>query len=223
MCGRLTVTTNDKTRLHAAFPGVDMARLPGPRYNVAPSQPIAAILDARPHEISLVRWGLIPRWAKDPAIGNRLINARAETLAEKPSFRDALARRRCVIVADGFFEWAAVPGQRTKQPYFFRRLDGQPFGFAGLWETWRSPEGAEVVSGTIITTTPNELLAKFHDRMPAILTGEAWKRWIAPGPPHLDLLGPYPAAEMTCHPVSTLVNNPVADVPACIEPEARLF
>ncbi len=138
MCGRLTITTKEKAKLTAIFPGLQIPEWPGPRYNVAPSQNVAAILNEQPHTLAWIRWGLIPRWAKDAAIGNKLIIARAETLAEKPSFRDAYAKRRCLILADGFFEWAAVAGARIKQPYYFTLRTGTPFAFAGLWERWRS-------------------------------------------------------------------------------------
>ena len=217
MCGRLTITTKDKAKLTAVFPNLVIPDWPGPRYNVAPSQDVAAILNERPNALAWVRWGLIPRWAKDAAIGNKLINARAETLAEKPSFRDAFAKRRCLILADGFYEWAAVPGQKTKQPYFIRLRSGGPFAFAGLWERWRAPDENELTTCTIITTTPNEMLAKIHDRMPVILTGDACDRWLAPGPPPRDLLATYSADSMEMQPVSTMVNNARHEDSRCVE------
>ena len=217
MCGRLTITTKERAKLIAVFPGLEIPDWPDPRYNVAPTQSVAAILNEQPNILTWIRWGLIPRWAKDATIGNKLINARAETLQEKPSFRDAYERRRCLILADGFYEWAAVPGQKAKQPYYFTLRSGEPFAFAGLWERWRSPDEKDITTCTIITTTPNELLAKIHDRMPVMLTGESCKSWIAPGPPQRELLAPYQAAGMTMHPVSTMVNNARVDDAQCIE------
>lgn len=218
MCGRLTVTTKEKLKLNATFPWLEIANWPGPRHNVAPTQNVAAVLDEKPRTLAWVRWGLIPRWAKDATIGSRLINARAETLAEKPSFRDAYAKRRCLILADGFYEWAALPGEKRKQPYFIQLRTGEPFFFAGLWERWQPPEGEPLTTCTIITTTPNELLARIHDRMPVILTGETYSRWLAPGPAPRELLAPHPADAMTLRPVSTLVNNARVDDPLCLAP-----
>jgi putative SOS response-associated peptidase YedK len=174
-------------------------------------------------QIEFFRWGLIPFWAEDPAIGNRMINARSETLAEKPSFRAAYRRRRCLVLADGFYEWRKEPGSRSKTPYLVRMASGEPFAFAGLWEAWR-PDDTPVLSCTIITTRPNELVAPIHNRMPVILPREAYDLWLDPGekrPAELDpLLGPYPAAEMTAYPVSRIVNNPQNDVPEVVEPVA---
>ena len=135
-----------------------------------------------------MRWGLIPRWAEDATIGSSLINARVETLAEKPSFRDALKHRRCLIITDGFYEWAIVPGQRTKQPYYFTMRDGGVFTLIGLWEQWRSQAGDEITSCTTITNPPNELLSGIHDRMPAILKRTDGERWLASGPPESPAL-----------------------------------
>ncbi len=229
MCGRFTLFV-DPQDLMDAFPGFEAPEHIAPRYNIAPTQPVAVIANTGQNKIEFFRWGLIPSWAtpalaggarEDPAIGDRMINARAETLAEKPSFRTAYRRRRCLVLADGFYEWRKEPGQR-KTPMFIRLQSGRPFAFAGLWESWRPPDDQPILSCTIITTTPNELLAPIHNRMPVILAPEAYDLWLDPAekrPDQLrDWLRPFPADQMTAHPVSTLVNNPQNDAPACIVP-----
>jgi putative SOS response-associated peptidase YedK len=162
---------------------------------------------------------LVPSWAADPAFGSRLLNARAETVAHKPSFRSALKQRRCLIAADGFFEWQAQRGK--KQPYYFRLADGRPFAFAGLWEKWERGSEAPLETCTIITTDANELVRPYHERMPVILPPEAFASWLdtsQQGPEQLlPLLRPYPSAQMMAYPVSTLVNSPRTDDPRCIE------
>jgi len=167
-------------------------------------------------------WGLIPFWAKDPSIGNRMINARSETLAEKNSFKNAYRRRRCLVLADGFFEWANIAGQKAKQPFYFRMEDGAPFAFAGLWEEWNSPEGSQLKSATIITTEPNALVKQVHARMPAILHPADFQLWLSmeehPPAALQHLLAPYPAEEMVAFPVSTTVNSPFNDLPENIQP-----
>jgi putative SOS response-associated peptidase YedK len=193
-----------------------------PRYNIAPTQPVAVIPNDGKRAIDFFTWGLIPSWAKDPSIGSRLINARSETLAEKPSFRSAYRRRRCLILADGFYEWQAREGTKTKVPYYIRLESGDPFGFAGLWEQWFAPDGSEVKSCTIVTTEPNELVGKIHNRMPVILPAAAHQEWLDPGEKDPDslqgLLKPYPALEMMAYPVATLVNSPANDWPDLIQP-----
>ena len=175
--------------------------------------------------LTQMHWGLIPSWAKDPAIGNRMINARAETLGVKPAFRVALRKRRCLVVADGFYEWQQRA--RGKQPIYIMLKSREPFGFAGLWDTWTSPEGEAIRTCTIITTDPNDLLKPIHDRMPVILTRDAEGVWLDPTIQEparlLPLLKPYPPEEMEVYPVSTWVNKPAHDSPACIEalPERR--
>jgi putative SOS response-associated peptidase YedK len=220
MCGRFTITVNADT-MQQELGLVGMPEHYQPRYNVAPSQPIAVVADASERQAEWMRWGLIPFWAKDPAIGNRLINARAETLAEKPAFRGAFAKRRCIILADGFYEWqkGAGPGGRA-QPYHFRREDGKPFAFAGLWEFWRSPEGEEVRSCTIITCDANACVAPVHQRMPVLLSGEDLWKWLGQEDAGSlqNLLKPYPAEEMVRYPVSTRVNSPELDLPDLIQP-----
>jgi putative SOS response-associated peptidase YedK len=187
--------------------------------------PNFAQFGSRQLELTLVRWGLIPSWAKDPAIGNRMINARAESVAEKPAFRAAFRRRRCLVLADGFYEWQKR-GRGPKQPYLIRLRSGRPFAFAGLWESWRAPEGELVESCTLLTTTPNSLVERIHDRMPVLLHRRDHARWLTEGedPAKLaELLAPFPAEEMAAHPVGLHVNNPRLDGPECVVPVPELF
>ena len=223
MCGRFTLTV-DPSELQDTFPWLTLPA-PGklaPRYNIAPSQPVAAVANNGQNKLELFRWGLIPSWAKDPGVGNRMINARAETLADKPSFRSAYKRRRCLILADGFYEWRKEPGDKSKTPMYIRLTSGEPFAFAGLWETWRSPGDETILSCAIITTTPNSLLEKIHDRMPVILKPAAYERWLDPAEQEPDqlssLLKPYPASHLTAYAVSKRVNKPENDSPECILP-----
>lgn len=204
------------------FQLTDVSAALQPRYNIPPSQAVLAVRrqagrDGR--ELVPLRWGLIPSWARDPEIGNRLINARAETAADKPSFRDAFRQRRCLVLADGFFEWKKRQG--GKEPYLVRLHDGRPFAFAGLWERWRSPENEAVETCTILTTDANELVRPIHDRMPVILEPGAYELWLDPGvrePEKLrQVLGPYPASKMVAYPVSRRVNDPKQDDPRCLE------
>jgi putative SOS response-associated peptidase YedK len=170
--------------------------------------------------LAMLRWGPIPSWAKDANIGNRLINARADTVAAKPSFRSAFKRRRCLVPADGFYEWKR--DGKVKQPFFIHRKDEEPFAFAGLWERWENPEdGKEVQSCSLITTEANELMAPIHDRMPVILAESAYDRWLDLDEPVSDLqslLKPFPANELAAYPISTYVNSPKNQGPKCIEP-----
>ena len=224
MCGRFSLNqTGDD--LAAAF---HLKAVPpvAPRYNIAPTQPVAAAVATADHPepyFELLRWGLIPSWAKDPAIGNRLINARAETVSEKPSFRAAFKRRRCLIMADGFYEWQQRASRKTKQPHYIFLKGHQPFAFAGLWEHWSDPvSGGELQTCTILTTAPNELMEPIHNRMPVILPTADYAAWLDPSydqPQTLQaMLRPYAAAAMERYPVSTLVNKPQHDLPACLEP-----
>ena len=168
----------------------------------------------------MLRWGLIPSWAKDPKIGNQCINAKAETVSEKPSFRSAFKKRRCLVIATGFYEWQVQ--EHAKQPMWIGRRDKRPFAFAGLWEHWQPAEGDVIESCTIITTEPNELMSPIHNRMPVILVPASYDQWLDPTFQHIEplnaLLRPYPSEELTAYPVSTLVNNPRHDVPQCLEP-----
>ena len=220
MCGRYTLIR--LADFLDVFPWIGPPDQPPPsRYNIAPSQPILAVANDGKNKLDLYQWGLVPSWAKDPKIGNSLINARAETLASKPAYRAAFKRRRCIIPADGFYEWRKEPDGKTKTPMYIRRRDHKPFAFAGLWEVWRSEDGTELPTCTIVTGEPNELVKSIHDRMPVILTPDASKRWLEPGelPSEklMDLLKPYPAGEMEANPVSRTVNNPRTDSPDCVE------
>ena len=225
MCGRFTLTI-DPAHLQEAFPWAVIPNDMSPRFNIAPSQPVAVIPNTGDYFVSMYKWGLIPSWSKDPAIGERMINARAESLAEKPSFRNAYRRRRCLILADGFYEWKQNPGSKSKQPIILRLQNNQPFAFAGLWELWTSPDGSEIKSCTIITTQPNSLVGTIHNRMPVILPPEKYKLWISPDDQTAsqlnDLLIPYPSEEMIAYPVSKIVNNPHYDSPDLIMPVEEL-
>ena len=231
MCGRFTLGLSP-LELVEVF---ELLREPVviPRFNIAPTQSVAVVRAGEEgRECGQMRWGLIPSWAKDEKISARLINARAETVAEKPSFRSAFKRRRCLIPADGFYEWKKLEG-KSKQPYMIGMRGDEPFAFAGLWEHWTDPGGKEVESCTIITTEANELLAELHHRMPVILHEQDYDRWLDPKEAEKDrllaLLAPYESSAMRAYPVSTLVNSPRNDVPACTEPmedeqpEGRLF
>jgi len=194
-----------------------------PRYNIAPTQPVAAIRVAAgtgDRELVFLRWGLIPSWAKDTKIGYKMINAKSETVAQKPAFRAAFRHRRCLIPADGFYEWKKGTG--TKQPYLVRMKDNLPFAFAGLWERWESQNGEIIESCTILTVDANDLVSEIHDRMPVILHPKDHRIWLdaALRDPEklLKLLNAYPADEMTALPVNPLVNKPSEDSPKCIEP-----
>lgn len=219
MCGRYTLATNTQ-KLAESFSGFEVpAELP-PRYNVAPTQPIAVVANNGQHKVEFFQWGLIPSWAKDPKIGNQMINARAETLGEKPAFRNAYKRRRCLVLADGFYEWKKE-GDGAKTPMYIRLASGDPFAFAGLWEMWQTAEDT-ILSCTIITTDPNDLMAQIHNRMPVILPPDVYEQWLDPAersPDQLQgLLQPYPAELMTAYPVSKMVNSPKNDSSALIEP-----
>jgi len=221
MCGRFTLTV-DPADLQDAFPEFAFPAQGAARYNIAPSQPILALPNEGTNRAEFFVWGLIPSWAKDPSIGSRMINARAETLAEKPAFRSAYKYHRCLIFADGFFEWQAQPGMKSKIPHFIRLKSRAPFAFAGLWEHWQPADGSEVRSAAIITTEPNELMASIHNRMPVILQPNTYSQWLdsAPQSPNRlqNLLVPYPAGEMDVYPVSTLVNSPGNDRAECVLP-----
>lgn len=221
MCGRYTLTAkvSDLQRLLGAVEIPDDLEQ---RYNVAPTQDVAVVPNDGARRLQFFRWGLIPFWAKDASIGSKLINARAETVAEKPSFRTALRKRRCLVPADGFYEWRKEADGKTKTPVHLRLKSGEPFAFAGLWESWAGPDGRDLRSFTLITTTPNELAATVHQRMPVILPRESHEAWIGSGdadPRDLQpLLVPYPADEMEAVVVSRLVNSPRNDSAECLTP-----
>ncbi len=206
MCGRFTIFA-DPARLAERF----QAALPpdglSPRYNAAPTQQLPVILNDDPPAIQLLRWGLIPFWAKDPSIGSRMINARSETLVDKPAFRAAFKKRRCLVLADGFYEWLQTP--QGKQPMRITLASGEPFAMAGLWESWDAPDGSLLRTFTIVTGDPNDLVAPIHNRMPAILLPEHEAIWLdnaAEPAIWLDILRPYPAERMAAYPVSRRVN-----------------
>ena len=220
MCGRYTLHSRPDA-ISAAFgvPEFSQTRL---RFNIAPSQLVAAVRQkpgTHKRELVTLKWGLVPVWAKDASIGNRLANARAETVSEKPSFRHAFKSQRCLVVADGFYEWQQTDGR--KQPYYVTLKDGGPFGMAGLWERWGKGETA-IESCTIITTDANSLMQPIHDRMPVIVPPEKYRQWLdqAEHDQHVlsGILRPYDAAEMQAYPVSTFVNGPKHEGAECIEP-----
>jgi putative SOS response-associated peptidase YedK len=219
MCGRFTL----------ALPWSEVARIlraeapgpaPAPRWNLAPTQGVTVLVVTGARELRTMRWGLIPSWARDPSIGNRLINARAETLAEKPSFRDSLKNRRCLVVADGFYEWRKEG--KEKYPIWIHPRAGGVIAFAGLWDRWTSPDGEVVESCTIVTCAANARIATFHERMPVILPPEAWDAWLAPAPADptalLPLLVPCPADLLELRRVTTEVNRPSNEGESLIRP-----
>jgi len=218
MCGRFTLRT-PASQVAEAFGVLPFADLQ-PRYNIAPSQAVPVVRRAQNdgRELAFLKWGLVPSWADDPAIGFKMINARGDTVATKPSFRKAFKVRRCLVVADGFYEWQKTDGK--KQPHFIRLKDDRPFAFAGLWEHW-GREGQEIDSCTIITTDANELMAPIHNRMPVIVAPSDYDVWLDPEIQEVErlqpLLRPYPADQMTAYPVSTVVNNPRNEVAQCVE------
>ena len=218
MCGRYTLTT--PVEKLAEFFGLPEDPGLKPRYNIAPTQPVATVLVLTgERRFRLMRWGLVPHWAKDLSIGSRMINARAETVAEKPAFRSAFRERRCLIMADGFYEWQHKGG--AKHPYYIVRKDRSPFAFAGLWDRWDPFEGGGAVeSCTIITTQANELVAHFHERMPVILDREDFDLWLGQDADQERLLGllkPYQAERMEAYPVSSVVNSPSHETDECVQ------
>lgn len=224
MCGRYTlIRLADFTDM---FPWIrpPQGSPPGARFNIAPTQPVAVVPNDGRNEVEFFRWGLVPSWAKDPSIGSRLINARREGIAEKPAFRAAFKRRRCLIPASGFYEWKKNPDGKSKTPMYIRMKDSRPFAFAGLWEVWRSPDGSELSTCTIITGPPNRLVQTIHDRMAVILRPGDYQAWIDPVERPADsltaLLEPFPAELMEAFPVSRAVNSPGNDGAALIEPAA---
>lgn len=220
MCGRVTIQTPALAIAREfELTGIRTA-LERPRYNLAPTQLMPVVINDGERMLDAYRWGLIPSWAKDAAIGNKMINARSETVAEKPSFRSALKRRRCLVLVDGWFEWKQ--STKPKTPFLFRRKDGKPLAMAGLWEEWTAPDTGEVVrSCTVLTTGPNALMAPIHDRMPVILRPEARQLWLSPEPQEASTLQPLfvPNEDepLEAWEVARVVNSPTNDVPACIE------
>jgi putative SOS response-associated peptidase YedK len=229
MCGRFTL----RTRLNRVLQemGIDEAPDWEPRFNIAPTQPVPVVraaADAGRRTCDLLRWGLVPSWAEHPKAirGGGWINARGETVATQPAFRSAFRKRRCLLLADGYYEWKAT-GAKTKQPFFIHRPDNGVFAYAGLWEAWRGEDGAPLETCALITTAANELTRSIHDRMPVILDEADWDQWLAAeaDPARLQsLLQPLPSDRLVAEPVSTLVNNPRNDRPECVAvglPEAK--
>ncbi|MCU0484320.1 MAG: SOS response-associated peptidase [Chloroflexi bacterium] len=225
MCGRFS-QQRPSAELAALFEAEDLAGTPGGRFNLAPQQQGLVVVqgpDGR-RAVTSFRWGLVPPWATDQRIGNRLINARAETVATTPAFRSSFARRRCLVPADGFYEWQRV-AERVRQPHFISRADEQPLAFAGLWSPWRDPEAETpepLRTFTIVTTRANATVAPIHDRMPVVLPPEAWAAWLGAEPAEpaelLALLRPAPDELLVRHPVSTRVNNARNEGPELVRP-----
>ena len=214
MCGRFTLTANPAD----CFGGFHFPPIFAPRFNIAPMQPLLAIPNDGRNSATFFLWGLLPFWAKDAAMAKRMINARGETLAEKPSFRGAYKYRRCLIFADGFYEWQRLRGEKI--PHYIFMKSRRPFAFAGLWQDWESPDGSRMKTCIIITTQPNEIVKPIHKRMPVIVPPSAYSQWLDPKA-RSDLQGllvPYPAEAMDAYPVSTLVNNAENDQAECVVP-----
>lgn len=223
MCGRFTLANPDPNAIEEQFNLPEVPQLAPPRYNIAPTQPVAAIINAADgqNHLQYMFWGLIPSWSKDGSGASKMINARAETVAEKPAFRAALSKRRCLIIADGFYEWKAE-ADGTKTPMLIG-VEGGLFAFAGLYEKWSHPDSAEpITTCTIITTQPNSLMASIHNRMPVILPAEHYAAWLdyktTDTTKVLPYLGAYPPAKMMAYPVGRMVNNPRAEGPDLIRP-----
>ena len=222
MCGRYRLSRR-KQLVEEHFDTISDEPDWTPRYNIAPTQPVPAIRQnpKEPRrEMSLMRWGLIPSWAKDPSIAALMINARSETAATKPAFRDPLTNRRCLIPADGFYEWLRMG--KAKQPYCFEVNEGALFAFAGLWDRWKDPSGQWIKSCSILTTTPNAVTSSVHDRMPVILDPDCYDLWLDPGMQNMrvvfDMLKPYDARMMRSYPVSSRVNSVANDDAECSTP-----
>lgn len=217
MCGRYQLSVREKD-ISIRFNVEVYENLYRPSYNCAPSQKLPVITNIEPHRLNLFRWGLIPFWAKDIKIGNRLINARAETIHQKHSFRNSFRRKRCLVISNGFYEWARQNG--NKVPYRIYLKERELFSFAGIWDTWKDAEAREINSFSIVTTSPNALLEKIHNRMPVILDRAGENAWLHEGEPDklLELLKPYPASEMEAYPVSAEVNSPMNNSGELIRP-----
>lgn len=221
MCGRFGLFADPQTL--ARHFGTELPSDLRPRYNIAPTQNILIVREELGHRrFAQVRWGLIPHWAKEMNSGYSTINARSETVDSKPMFRDAFRHRRCLIPADGFFEWEARPDRKIKQPWFITLRDREPMAFAGIWERWHSPQGEELESCSIIVIEANEFIRPIHDRMPVVLPPDAWANWFNPVAGDVGdlkgLLKPYRAEEMAAWHVNTGVNNVRNDTPECVRP-----
>lgn len=221
MCGRYTITISLEELLLRFHIDGEFTLYHRPRYNVAPGQLVPAVInDGQRNRIGELKWGLVPQWAKEESIGAKMMNARAETVAEKPAYRLPFERKRCVIPADGFYEWKKKDGGKSKQPMRIVLKDEAVFAMAGLYDTWTAPDGRKISTCTIVTTAPNRLMADIHDRMPVILRPEHEALWLDRGVREtsrlLDLLRPYPAEEMRAYPVASGVGNVNNDDPECI-------
>lgn len=220
MCGRYSLAKDEK-QVQADFPSFEVLAGLAARYNIAPTQPVPVLLDDGRPRMEIVNWGLVPPWADSPAVASSLINARAETVAEKPSFKNAFRRKRCIIPADGWYEWATARGG-DKRPFYFFRRDRRCLALAGLWEEWHHADGSLVMSCAIITTEANALVSGVHDRMPVILDPEDFDQWVSReegNPARLRaLLKPWERDTLDCHPVSTRVNKVANDDQLCIAP-----
>ncbi len=220
MCGRFSLTTDEEI-LNERFELAGGSAPYRARYNCAPTQMLGVITGEAPHRLSYFRWGLIPAWAKDLSVGNKLINARGETLGSKPSFRQAYFRRRCLVPADGFYEWKTKP--EGKLPYRITLRSHEPFAMAGIWEAWKNSGGVLIFSFAIITTAANALMRAIHDRMPVILKREDEKKWLENNDPALldSLLSPYDADTMMAYEITKLVNSPANDNPQILYPSVK--
>ncbi|PIQ86027.1 MAG: hypothetical protein COV74_06235 [Candidatus Omnitrophica bacterium CG11_big_fil_rev_8_21_14_0_20_45_26] len=221
MCGRYSLTIDFQTLADEfALSFSEPPRGWRPRYHIAPSQPVPILVSQAKPNLDIAVWGLIPSWSKDPSIGQRMINARQETLTVKPSFKGLLRSQRCLVLADGFYEWQRKSLRKT--PYYIRLKSGRPFAFAGLWSHWVGPDGSEIRSCTIITGKPNSLLQPIHDRMPVILPRGSREQWMDPACSQArdlePLLKPYNADQMEAYPVSPMVNSSGYDESACVKP-----
>jgi putative SOS response-associated peptidase YedK len=220
MCGRFALSAN-AGEIEKLVPGIDIEPEVLKRYNIAPSQVIYAIINREKLSLSELRWGLIPFWAKEESIGNKMINARCETITEKSSFKNLIKSKRCLIPASGYYEWRKVPGDKIKQPFYIKPKSNSLFSFAGLWDEWKSPAGEIVRTGTIITCPPCKSLEFIHNRMPVIISSndrEVWLNKESNAKDILDLLKAYPESEIDFYEVSRIVNNPSFDIEECIVP-----
>ncbi len=217
MCGRFALSAKTK-QIEKLVPGLKSEIEITPRYNIAPTQNVLSVLNSNNQEFHLIKWGLIPFWSKDEKIGSKLINARIETLQEKPAFRNPLKSKRCIIFADGFYEWDKNSSS-GKIPYFIRLKSNEPFAFAGLWDSWKNSDSTVVNSCTIITTRANDLMQNIHNRMPVILQNEIIQKWLSNDNFDLkmieELKEPYSSNKMEMYMVSTIVNSPINDNPIC--------
>jgi putative SOS response-associated peptidase YedK len=218
MCGRYRLSAVE--RIEEQFEAEQTQEL-CPRYNIAPSQPVPIVRQQGPRRsVAVVRWGLVPFWAKDGSIGYKMINARSETVMQRPAFRNCFFTRRCLIPADGFYEWSKL--QKEKRPFHLGMTDNSVFAFAGLWDSWRAPDGIPLESCTILTTTPNSLVADLHNRMPVILPRDQYEMWLSAPPSDAarlaNVLKPFDSSLMKRYEVSSLINSPKNDSADCVVP-----